>query len=155
MRILRRNAFCTARFASLCRGNAICLLLWTATAATGACARSRAGSFTVLSVKTGKLKRAVTCFPPRIYVYTAKRLADAGVSIFKIEGRNRREQYVGETCSVYRKILDSDYEFQADDIKRLKTAFNRGDYTSGYLNNADNIIYPLFQGHKGIEAGII
>lgn len=88
-------------------------------------------------------------------VYTAKRLADAGVSIFKIEGRNRREQYVGETCSVYRKILDSDYECQADDIKRLKTAFNRGDYTSGYLNNADNIIYPLFQGHKGIEAGII
>lgn len=88
-------------------------------------------------------------------VHTAKRLSDAGVSIFKIEGRNRREQYVGQTSAVYRKILDNDYECAPDDIKQLKIAFNRGDFTSGYLNNSDNIIYPQFQGHKGIEAGVI
>lgn len=88
-------------------------------------------------------------------VHTAKRLSEAGVSIFKIEGRNRREQYVGQTCAVYRKILDNDYECNSDDIKQLKIAFNRGDFTSGYLNNSDNIIYPQFQGHKGIDAGVI
>lgn len=88
-------------------------------------------------------------------VHTIERLANAGVSILKIEGRNRREQYVGEVCSIYRKIIDNNYTHSADDIKQLKIAFNRGDYTSGYLNNADNIIYTKFPGHKGIEVGQI
>ena len=57
-------------------------------------------------------------------------LLEIGVSSLKIEGRNRRAEYVGETVRVYRKVLDG-LAINKNDRDRLKIAFNRGDYTEG------------------------
>lgn len=81
------------------------------------------------------------------------KLAYAGVETLKIEGRNRRPQYVAQTTQVYRKILDNNFDFSEEDLQNLKKIYNRGNYTNGYLNNNYNIIYPNAQGHIGIKVG--
>ena len=82
-------------------------------------------------------------------------LKKAGVSVLKIEGRNRRPQYVAQTVSTYRKILDGKQPDE-NDIFCLKSAFNRGDYTcDGYFFNNSDKIYPLIQGHMGAYVGNI
>ncbi len=82
-------------------------------------------------------------------------LKNVGVSVLKIEGRNRRPQYVAQTVSTYRKILDGK-QLDEEDIFNLKSAFNRGDYTSdGYLFNNSDKIYTFVQGHIGAYVGSI
>lgn len=84
-----------------------------------------------------------------------KKLADAGVSILKIEGRNRRPQYVAQAVKSYREVIDNDFKVDDKQIEQLKKIYNRGDYTNGYLNNNCNIIYPYIQGHKGLRVGVL
>ncbi|MBR2030205.1 MAG: DUF3656 domain-containing protein, partial [Clostridia bacterium] len=74
----------------------------------------------------------------------------------KIEGRNRRKEYVGQATEVYRKAIDNK-PLTNDDYTNLKKMFNRGDFTKGYMYEADmgKIMYQHSQGHKGVEVGQI
>lgn len=81
-----------------------------------------------------------------------KELKSAGVTSFKIEGRARREGYIGQAVNTYRKVVDNNFEFNEDDITNLKKVYNRGDYICGYFENK-NIIYNKAQNHIGIEIG--
>lgn len=81
------------------------------------------------------------------------KLSYAGIGMLKIEGRNRRPQYVAQTTSTYRKILTNNFEVQDSDLDDLKKIYNRGNFTNGYLNNNANIIYSQAQGHIGTKVG--
>ena len=90
-----------------------------------------------------------------------KKLIDAGVDSFKIEGRMRRAAYVGETVRAYRNAIDCIKENRKncsldDDIIRLKSMFNRGDYCKAHLfAPTENIIYPYINGHIGQKIGVV
>ena len=87
------------------------------------------------------------CMVPRL-----KDLYDRGVKSFKIEGRARREGYVGQAVKTYRKIVDNDFAYSDNDIDDLKKVYNRGDYIAGYFDN-EKIIYSKAQNHIGIKIG--
>ena len=77
-------------------------------------------------------------------------LIDAGVSSFKIEGRMRSPEYVGSAVEVYRKAIDG----ISYDLSKVKRAFNRGDYTKGYIYGVDgNIVSDKIQNHSGEAVG--
>lgn len=85
-----------------------------------------------------------------------KDLVEAGVTSFKIEGRMRRPEYVGESTRIFRKVLDNKYKVDECDVDNLKIMFNRGDYTVGYLYNPTNdIVYHKLQGHMGLRVGTV
>ena len=64
-------------------------------------------------------------------------LIDAGINVFKIEGRMRSKEYIKEVTSVYREAIDLHYKDKlTDDQKnrmrtRLSTVYNRG-FSSGF-----------------------
>jgi putative protease len=66
------------------------------------------------------------------------RLADAGVTVFKLEGRARTAQYVSTVTMAYRAGLDAVEQgtFKAEDFDPLKAGlaevFNRGFWDGGY-----------------------
>lgn len=65
-------------------------------------------------------------------------LIDAGISVFKIEGRGRSEDYVYTVIKCYREAVDSYYSktFNEDKIKewikKLESVYNRGFWHGGY-----------------------
>lgn len=67
------------------------------------------------------------------------KLLDAGVKIFKIEGRGRPPEYVKTTTSCYREAIDSWKEgsYSSDKVakweEKLKTVFNRGFWEGYYM----------------------
>lgn len=74
----------------------------------------------------------------------------AGVASVKIEGRMRTPEYVASAVRLYRSAIDGK-PFNFDEIKR---EFNRGDYTTGYLDYVDkNIISDKIQSHTGEKVG--
>ncbi len=76
----------------------------------------------------------------------------AGVTSFKIEGRMRSEEYVRASVLTYRAILNGEDETKL--FNSLKTAYNRGDYTSGLaFNQPKDFISSKIQGHKGLAVG--
>ncbi len=85
-------------------------------------------------------------------------LMDSGIASFKIEGRMRRPQYVVQTVLSYRKAINHHGKQPKidlkDDIKRLKTIFNR-DFTKGFILDAeqDHKISHTFSNHQGIPLG--
>jgi len=92
-----------------------------------------------------------------------KKLIEAGICCFKIEGRLRRAGYVGQAVSTYSRaieILSEAPELDEDFIKtetyKLQKVFNRGEYnTEAYLNKGvpDKIINFNTQNHIGISIG--
>lgn len=72
-------------------------------------------------------------------IHFLDRLVDAGVRVFKIEGRARGPEYVAITVRAYSEALDSiiDNSFSEDKIKRwdemLSKIFNRGFWNGYYL----------------------
>lgn len=66
------------------------------------------------------------------------KLIDAGVDVFKIEGRARGPNYVYTVVKTYRNAIDAYYkgDYSKDKInhwkKDLKTVFNRGFWEKGY-----------------------
>lgn len=89
-----------------------------------------------------------------------ERLLDAGVTSFKIEGRLKREGYVGLITSTYASLLDAiknKKEFNIPNAKNdLKEAFCRGDFSySAYLDKGvpSSIIETKYQNHTGIKIG--
>ncbi|MEG1791100.1 MAG: U32 family peptidase [Clostridia bacterium] len=85
------------------------------------------------------------------------KLNEAGVTSFKIEGRLRKESYVATTTKIYRKIIDNDFLVENSDIETLKSAYNRGDFSSGYAFEKDTnkIMSTKIQGNIGIKVGVI
>ena len=85
-------------------------------------------------------------------------LMDSGIASFKIEGRMRRPHYVVQTVLSYRKAINHHGKQPKidlkDDIKRLKTIFNR-DFTKGFILDAeqDHKISHTFSNHQGIPLG--
>jgi putative protease len=65
------------------------------------------------------------------------KMVDAGVQVFKIEGRGRAPEYVGAVTAAYRKALDAvqdgsfSEELANDLIPELEKVYNRG-FSSGY-----------------------
>lgn len=82
-----------------------------------------------------------------------KDLALSGVTSFKIEGRARRESYVGESTRIYKNAVLNDYKYSNEDILSLKKLFNRGDFIPGYFDPNKKIIYNKAQNHIGVEIG--
>ena len=82
-----------------------------------------------------------------------KDLAQSGVISFKIEGRARRESYVGESTKIYKNAVLNDYKYSNEDIISLKKLFNRGDFIPGYFDANKKIIYNKAQNHIGVEIG--
>lgn len=67
------------------------------------------------------------------------KMIDAGVSVFKIEGRARSAEYVRTVCECYNEAVNAylDNTYSADKIQvwkeRLATVFNRGFWDGYYL----------------------
>lgn len=79
-------------------------------------------------------------------------LIKAGVTSFKIEGRMRRAEYVGEATRHYKTLLSG----SDDDVRDLNALFNRGNGCHAYLDNpTENVIYPNIQGHVGVKIGTV
>lgn len=92
-----------------------------------------------------------------------KKLTDAGVCCFKIEGRLRRAGYVGQAVSSYRKAVDMlaekgnlSEDFIRAETFNLKKVFSRGEFnTDAYLSEGvpDKTINFNTQNHTGIRIG--
>lgn len=83
-----------------------------------------------------------------------------GAMSFKIEGRMKTPEYVGIVTSIYRKYIDlalSDKEYKVDeaDRKLLMQVFNRGGFSTGYLNGklGKDMMYKEKPNHIGIKIG--
>jgi len=63
-----------------------------------------------------------------------KDLKKAGISAFKIEGRNREPEYVDKTVRAYRKAIDKDLSEKEikKELKELKKVYNRK-FSSGFF----------------------
>ncbi|MGX8774828.1 MAG: peptidase U32 family protein, partial [Bacillota bacterium] len=99
-------------------------------------------------------------------------LVEAGVDSFKIEGRIKSAEYVAVTTAVYRKYLDihskmasrgpvgaDEWKTMIDpsDMDRLKRIFNRGGFTTGYLegNPGDEILSGESPKNQGVYIGTV
>lgn len=84
----------------------------------------------------------------------AKKLYQAGVSVYKIEGRNRRAEYAGVTSKIYRKLFDNDFLYDASDRTQLAEMYNRDMATLSYIEGGnDAIISPNVNNHIGVYVG--
>lgn len=72
-------------------------------------------------------------------IHFLNKMIDAGVTVFKIEGRARGPEYVKTVVSCYREAIEAirNHVFDEDKIKdwnnRLSTVFNRGFWDGYYL----------------------
>lgn len=86
----------------------------------------------------------------------AKKLTDSGVSVFKIEGRNRRAEYAGITSRVYHNLFLNHFEQTAGDFESLAEMYNRSMSRLSYLDGGnENIIYKAAQNHVGVKVGVV
>ena len=89
------------------------------------------------------------------FVDHLKKLQCAGITSFKIEGRLRRAEYVGHAVRVYKKALSSK-NISLHDANSLKVMFNRGNYSTGYLNFSKNtVIDTKYPSHIGLKVGTV
>ena len=85
---------------------------------------------------------------------SAKRLCDAGVEVYKIEGRNRRAEYAGVTSSAYKKLFDTDFARDDEISHELAEMYNRSMASLSYLEGENSdIIYAHAQNHIGVRVG--
>jgi len=83
-----------------------------------------------------------------------KKLVNAGVHSFKIEGRLRRPEYVAQAVKVYKNALI--HQPTHADQNNLKIMFNRGEYCTAHLNFSDNsIIDAKHPSHIGLKIGTV
>ena len=88
------------------------------------------------------------------------KLINAGVKSFKIEGRMKSKEYVGIVTAIYRKYIDlakSNKEYIVDEKDReiLLQIFNRGGFSTGYLNGklGKEMMYTKRPNHMGVLVG--
>lgn len=86
----------------------------------------------------------------------AKQLTDSGVSVFKIEGRNRRAEYAGITSHMYHKLFENNFAHTTRDFDNLAEMYNRSMSHLNYLSGDNsNIICKEVQNHVGVKVGIV
>lgn len=79
-------------------------------------------------------------------------LKDIGARSFKVEGRLKRPDYVRAVTSCYRAAFDG--KRLSRDTSLLKRAFNRGNFTDGYMYTSD-VMYNKVQSSIGERIGIV
>lgn len=107
----------------------------------GACNQICRRSYTVTDNETGeqlKIDNQYIMSPKDLKtIHFLNKMVDAGVRVFKIEGRARGPEYVRETVECYsdalNAIIDGDFTDERLDVweERLQKIFNRG-YWNGY-----------------------
>lgn len=87
-------------------------------------------------------------------------LINSGAMSFKIEGRMKTPEYVGVVTSIYRKYIDlslseEKYVVDEEDRKKLMQVFNRGGFSTGYINGklGKNMMYTKRPNHMGVFLG--
>ncbi len=87
-------------------------------------------------------------------------LSKANITSLKIEGRMKSSEYVAIVTRIYRKYLDiyrekGSYTVDKRDRTQLLQIFNRGNFTTGYLENGDSkdLIYNKLSKHLGVYIG--
>lgn len=98
------------------------------------------------------------------------KLAKAGVSSFKIEGRMKKKEYAALTSYLYKKWTECYLErgeeyFYKEDVKRLRERdvlelsdlYNRGGFTNGYfyIENSKEMMAATRPNHYGVFVGRI
>ena len=90
------------------------------------------------------------------------RLINSGVKSFKIEGRMKSKEYVGIVTSIYRKYIDlaesgKEYKVDEKDRQALMQIFNRGGFSTGYLNGklGKKMMYTEKPNHIGVHLGTV
>lgn len=66
------------------------------------------------------------------------KLIEAGINVFKIEGRNRSPEYVKVVTECYREAIDNLKADKKNLLKKLKSVYNRGFSTGFYLGKPMN-----------------
>ncbi len=109
----------------------------------GACGQICRRSYTVTDRDTGEqldIENQYIMSPKDLKtIHFMNKMIDAGVRVFKIEGRARGAEYVRTAVSCYNEAINSYIEgtFNEDKIanwnERLKTIFNRGFWNGYYL----------------------
>lgn len=89
-------------------------------------------------------------------------LMSVGVSSIKIEGRMKPSEYVSSVTKIYRKYIDmaqsgKPYKIEEEDIKELKSVFNRGGFSKGNFEDEPNkeYIYKEKPNNIGLYVGNI
>lgn len=109
----------------------------------GACNQICRRSYTVTDRETGEqldIENKYIMSPKDLKtIHFLNKMVDAGVRVFKIEGRARGPEYVAETVACYSEALQSicDGSFSEERIaawdERLKRVFNRGFWNGYYM----------------------
>ncbi len=81
------------------------------------------------------------------------RLKKAGISSFKIEGRNRSPEYVKTVTEVYREAIDNTKSNKSKLLKKLKTVYNRG-FSKGFFMGAPVDEWSKAYGNKATKKKI-
>lgn len=87
------------------------------------------------------------------------RLINSGISVFKIEGRNRSPEYVKEVTLCYREAIDAYYEgcltqkLKNSLLKRLKATYNRGLDSGFYLGKQGTLSNAPEKSYEKIYIG--
>jgi putative protease len=108
----------------------------------GACFQNCRRAYRLVDVETGdelEVQNRYIMSPKDLCtIQHLDKLAEAGVSVFKLEGRARTAQYVDTVTKAYREALDAveagtfdEKDFRPLD-KGLQTVFNRGFWDGGY-----------------------
>ena len=90
-------------------------------------------------------------------------ILNAGVTSLKIEGRMKSAEYVAATVMLYRKYIElalsnpSEYAVNNEDIHTLLQVFNRGGFSTGYLDqkNSNSIMSTQHPKHWGVKVGTV
>lgn len=89
-------------------------------------------------------------------------LVNLGITCFKIEGRLKNPEYVSTVTRIYRKYIDlaqSDkpYVVEEKDRKDLLQVFNRGGFSTGYLDGKPNteFVYKAKPNNMGLFLGTV
>lgn len=108
----------------------------------GACFQNCRRAYRLVDVETGdelELQNRYIMSPKDLCtIQHLDRLADAGVTVFKLEGRARTAQYVSTVTSAYRKALDAieDGTYKPENFEPMEAGladvFNRGFWEGGY-----------------------
>ena len=89
-------------------------------------------------------------------------LLKTGIDSLKIEGRMKSPEYVATVARIYRKYLDlalstNNYSVDEKDKKDLLQVFNRGNFSSGHLDNNPNknLVFKEKSNNTGVFLGKI
>lgn len=136
------------------------LLQSNTSAQRGACLQECRKAYKVIDQETGhemQLENEYILSPKDLCCLPfLDRMVDAGVSVFKIEGRGRSPQYVDTVISVYREATDAidagnfTEEKKKDWMDRLNSVFNRG-YCDGYYLGKKLPEWSGYSGNRSVD----